>query len=389
MLLYALTLASILLAADDTAIIERSLVSMGDTARIHAVFQKAQKGKPVTIAVLGGSITQGAMASKEEFRYGNLLAQWWRSAFPQSAITFVNAGIGATGSDIGTYRVKKHLLSKKPDFVVVEYSVNDPNDPKSAETLEGVLRQILKQPNHPAVALLFMMDQAGHNAQEVHQPIGAHYCLPMASFRDALWPEIQAGRIAWDNVEADAVHPNDTGHEHAAKFIINLLQKAKEHLPENGTSSTFSSLPGPITKNAFEFTSMFDAKSLPPQKNTGWEIFTDPVFGPFFGPGWKSATPGSTLEFNVKGRAISVLFFRIKGDTGIAEASVDDGPPIKMDAWFDQAWGGYTPLQLISRDLTPGKHRLKIRLLDEKNPNSGGYEFRIHAVMTAGGKNRD
>lgn len=35
--------------------------------------------------------------------------------------------------DIGAHRVKEHLLSKKPDFVVVEYSVTDPNDPKSGK----------------------------------------------------------------------------------------------------------------------------------------------------------------------------------------------------------------------------------------------------------------
>ncbi|HPO15237.1 MAG TPA: SGNH/GDSL hydrolase family protein [Candidatus Hydrogenedentes bacterium] len=389
MWLFALTLAGVILAVDDDAIIERSLVSMGDTARLHAVMQKAKKGKPVTVAVLGGSITQGAMASKEEYRYGNRVAQWWRDTFPKSDITFVNAGIGATGSDIGAHRLKEHLLSKKPDFVVVEYGVNDLINPKFAETLEGVLRQILKQKNHPAVALLFMMDQAGNNVQEMQQPIGAHYSLPMVSFRDALWPEIQAGRIAWNDIEADAVHPNDRGHEYAAKFIIHVLQEAADTFPDGGKHKKIAALPAPKTANAFECTSMLNANSLKPVQNNGWETFADPDFNQYFGAGWKSSTPGSTLEFKVKGRVISVLFFRIKGAMGIAEAHVDDGPPIKMDAWFDQTWGGYTPLQLVACDLTPGKHRLKIRLLEEKNPNSEGYEFRIHAIMTAGVKNRD
>jgi hypothetical protein len=39
---------------------------------------------------------------------------------------------------------------------VVEYAVNDPNTQASAETLEGLIRQILPQTNHPAVLLLFM-----------------------------------------------------------------------------------------------------------------------------------------------------------------------------------------------------------------------------------------
>ncbi|MBI5092484.1 MAG: hypothetical protein HZB26_08580, partial [Candidatus Hydrogenedentes bacterium] len=97
-----------------------------------------------------------------------------------------------------------------------------------------------------------------------------------------------------------------------------------------------------------------------------------------------TSVPGSAIEFDVEGRAISVLFYRVKGDTGIAEAQVDGAPPVKMDAWFSATWGGYTPLQLVARDLTLGKHRLRVTLLDEKNPGSAGHEFRIYSIMTAG-----
>lgn len=175
--------------------IQRSVVQCGDTARLQAVLAKARRGDPVTLGVLGGSITQGASATTEENRYGNRVATWWRNTFPQTRIEFVNAGIGATGSDIGAHRVREHLLAKHPDFVVVEYAVNDSNVPAAAETLEGVVRQLLGAPNHPAVMLLFMMHQGGGNAQDQHGLVGRHYQLPMVSYRDALWPEIQAGRL--------------------------------------------------------------------------------------------------------------------------------------------------------------------------------------------------
>ena len=54
-----------------------------------------------------------------------MVADWWQTRFPSSAVTLVNAGIGATGSDIGTFRVKKDVIEKDPDFVVVEFAVND------------------------------------------------------------------------------------------------------------------------------------------------------------------------------------------------------------------------------------------------------------------------
>ena len=94
----------------------RALVSRGDVARLQHVMAKARRGEKVTIGVIGGSITQGASASKPENRYGERVAQWWREAFAQAQVEFVNAGIGATGSNYGCLRVQPHLLKHNPDL---------------------------------------------------------------------------------------------------------------------------------------------------------------------------------------------------------------------------------------------------------------------------------
>ena len=61
--------------------------------------------------------------------------------FPKATVKFVNAGIGATGSNYGALRAERDLLSHQPDFVVVEYAVNDGNAAAFAATLEGLLRR--------------------------------------------------------------------------------------------------------------------------------------------------------------------------------------------------------------------------------------------------------
>jgi hypothetical protein len=81
-------------------------------------------------------------------------------------------GIGATGSNYRALRVQRDLLARGPDFVVVEYSVADGNSQESAETREGLLRQVLKRPNQPAVALLFMMYRQDGNVQQWHSKVG-------------------------------------------------------------------------------------------------------------------------------------------------------------------------------------------------------------------------
>ena len=108
-----------------------------DTSRLQRAFAKARRGERVTVAVIGGSITAGAMASTPEKNYGSLVAQWWRETFPKAEIRFVNAGIGATGTNYGALRAKRDLLAHRPDFVITEYSVNDPNIQAAAETTRG------------------------------------------------------------------------------------------------------------------------------------------------------------------------------------------------------------------------------------------------------------
>lgn len=53
----------------------RSLVSAGDRARLQRVMVRASQGDPVTVAVIGGSITAGAAATQPEKRYGNYVVK--------------------------------------------------------------------------------------------------------------------------------------------------------------------------------------------------------------------------------------------------------------------------------------------------------------------------
>jgi lysophospholipase L1-like esterase len=356
---------------DIAALSRPALLATGDTARIRQVFARARRGEPLTVAVIGGSITVGAMASAPTNSYGSRVAAWWRQAFPKAEIKFVNAGIGATGSDYGAFRAKRDLLIHRPDFVIVEYAVNDPNSKGSAETLEGLVRQILKQPNQPAVVLLFMMSQGGNNAQEWHSKVGTHYGLPMVSFRDGLWPEIKAGRLKWEAVMADAVHPNDLGHKCAAGFVTSLLERVSQE------PGAVKPLPPVLFTDLYEHVSLHEAAGLKPRKNEGW-AFDAPT------QSWRSDKPGSVLEFEITGRVIHSMHFIVKGPMGKARMQADDAPPVMRDAWFDQTWGGYRSTQVLAQDLKPGTHRVRIELLEEKNPGSDGHEFRLLGLGAAG-----
>lgn len=362
---------------NDATLCARSLVDPGDTARLLRVFAKARGGEAVTVGVIGGSITQGASAKKPERRYGNLVAAWWREQFPKTEIKFVNAGIGATGPNYGALRARRDLLDKQPDFVVVEYAVNSSNTRECAENLEGLLRQILRAPGQPAVLLLFTMHNNGGNAQEWQSKVGRHYRLPMISFRDALWPEIQAGRMKWEDVEADIVHPNDRGHAYAARFITTYLSGVLHRLSTDSRPATAAEpLPDPLLSDLFENTNLYEADVLIPLLNEGW------VYEPR-DRRWKTDQPGSVIEFEVEGTAVLTMHRVIRGSMGRAKVTVDGGASKVLEGWFDQTWGGYRQTNEIVRGLAPGKHRVRFEVLTDKNPQSTGFEFGIFGLGTA------
>lgn len=364
-------------ALDTAALLPKALVAAGDTTRLQHALAKARRGEPVTVAVIGGSITAGARATKPDRRYGNVIAAWWRQAFPKSKIEFVNAGVGATGTNFAALRVQHDLLAHQPDFVVVEFAVNDGNTRDAAETLEGLLRQILKQPRQPAVMMLFMMHRGGGNAQEWHSKVGAHYGLPMVSFRDALWPEIQAGRLKWETVIADEVHPNDPGHDFAAQCVIARLKVALKGLPADGKLPAIKPVPAALFSDLFEHTALCEAKELKPTANKGWKLIDK------FNC-WQADAPGSTIEFTISGRLIYGMHLVVKRGMGKARVQVDDRPPVVLNGWFNQTWGGYRQTTVLARDLPPGPHRVRIELLEEKDPGSDGHQFTIYGLGAAG-----
>lgn len=361
-------------------LISNAIISEGNQARLQTTFSKAQIGGKLVIGVLGGSITEGAACSNPEKRYANVVLAWWKKKFPKAEFELINAGIGATGPDYGAMRVKRDLLSKSPDIVIVDYAVNDSNTKDHAESYEGVVRQILNAPQRPALMLLFMMRKDGSNSQDMELKIGTHYDLPMISFRDAIWPEINAGSLKWEQISPDNVHPNENGHLLVGEMICGALEKAYKNFSPESTPVVSTTIPDPLISDSFEFTSLIDGEALIPITNHNW-VFdgSQKRFA-----GWKSSEPGSELEFEITGKLIYLACWRIKGPMGKVSASVDGSTPIIVDSWFDQSWGGYRYMFQIGNNLTSGKHIVHIELLSEKNKQSTGNEFKILCLGSAG-----
>ena len=197
------------------AVLSKSLLAEGNMARVAAVMKRAQNGESIRLGVIGGSVTQGS-GSTAGNAYASVMLNWWKKTFPKATFTLVNAGIGATNSIAGAYRIQGDLLEHKPDLIVVEYAVNDGISTECGESYENVVRKAMD--SGAAVVLLFLCQQNGFSCQSVQKQTGKHYQLPMISFVDSVYRTIEKGERTWASYSADTVHPNNTGHA-----IVGLL----------------------------------------------------------------------------------------------------------------------------------------------------------------------
>ena len=382
-----------------------SQLAVGDQARLQRLIEKGRAGSPVTLAAIGGSITQGTGATTTSQCYASLVQAWWNTTFPNSASTLINAGIGGTGSDYGSLRAQRDVLSKNPDLVIIEFAVNDlGNQAGLSDTYEGVVRQVLDAPSHPAVILLFMMTyglpvvESNMTAQSWQSPIGANYNVPMVSFFDAIGPELTNGNITLNEITADDIHPSNLGHAYAAQFIAQNIQNAMDNFPAGTALEDIPATAAPLYSADFEFTSLEDGigdegPALAPSANSGWTDETAYSMASLYWPpsGLFSSTPGSTLDFTVTGKEILIGYWVYGGSTlsaPMGEVSVTvDGIPYysDLDGWFDQTWGGDRTTTRLMNTLASGTHQLHITLLSTEDPGgSTGHDFIVLDVGTGG-----
>jgi len=346
-----------------------------DTTRIYHAMDRARQGEDITIAVIGGSITAGSLASSTEKRWANLMTSWWIETFPESNITLVNAGIGGTGSDIGVFRLQRDVLSYDPDFIVAEFSVNDSEGEFAEKMMEGLIQQTLMNDSLPGVMLLLLKQQSGVSAQVSHKLVGNHYDVPMVSFADSIDDRVADDGHTLDDIFVDGLHPNDLGMQYIADFLIEELELIYNSLPAEGNLPSIPEvLPDPLITDTYAHTYLYTTSTLIPVSSNGWNTGTTK---------WSSETEGSEISFQVDGNAVAFIYTRHNiGNRGQVEAWVDDGAHQTYDGNWSETWGPAQRLGLIQENLSDGEHILHIRVISTTTSN--GHYFEILNVGKAG-----
>lgn len=217
--------------------IERSCMQTGNLYRMKRAIAKARAGEDVTIAYIGGSITQGAGAkpiATECYAYRSYEAFKNRfGAGDGSNVHFIKAGVGGTPSELGLTRYEDDVLRQgavTPDVVVIEFAVNDAGDETNGVCFESLALMAMEGPGNPAVVLLFSVFMDDFNLQDNLSKVGYHYDLPMVSVKNAVTPQFyeETPVITKRQFFYDLYHPSNDGHRIQADCLDYFWQLADE-----------------------------------------------------------------------------------------------------------------------------------------------------------------
>lgn len=229
--------------------------------------KKMTSNSPVTIAYLGGSIT-----NHNGYRVYN--GDWFQKEYPNCKITTINAGIGGTGSDLGVFRLKDDVLVHQPDLVFVEFAVNDGSGDsiKISNSMEGIVRQIKRHNPQTDICFLYTinspmlkdMEQGKlFKSMRLMEHIAKYYQIPSINFGVEVVKLLKADKLIFKGKKGadygdklvftdDNTHPTfNQGHRLYSEIMsksIDEIRKAKikgEEVPQKA-----------LYKDNFEYATM-------------------------------------------------------------------------------------------------------------------------------------
>ena len=365
---------------------------------IGQTLAKLEAGKPVTVAYLGGSIT-------EMNGWRNMTTDWLRKAWPQAKVMEVHAAIGGTGSDLGVFRLGHDVLAKNPDLLFVEFATNDSGKPAEEiwRNFDGIVQQTWAK--NPKTDIVFvytitsqMMADYGEGrmnaAARAMERLAAHYGIPSVCFGPRVVAEVRAGRLVMSLGEVPTAVPKETPDrdrlicDELAKKGRTLFAKDGVHPARPGHALYLASVVAafeamralpPADHVRFLGRPFFDgtlaaAKMVPVTaemlRGTGWTRLGDgdPVQRSFAARGgqvWRAMRPGDRLRFRFRGTRCAV--YDLLGPKGANVRVTVDGKVVRERAPRFDSYCWYTRLATLPVYSGPeGVHEVEIEVLAEQ-----------------------
>lgn len=354
---------------------------------------KAEKGQPLNIVFLGGSITYNP-------GWRNHLEYYFRSRFPDIELNFHMAGIPSLGSVPHAFRYQADVLDHVvPDILFYEAAVNDSENgypvTDQQKSIEGIIRKTKTvNPDADIIIMHFadpkkLKDYSAGKTPEVirsHNQIAEHYRIPVIDIAHEITCRIANKEFSWEDDIKD-LHPSVFGQEYYSASMKTMLdtlmantQDVKSLRPERMPAPVYKSCydnAGYVKVDQAKGTFRFVERYVPANGQSTREGFTDV-------PMLIGEKAGDKLTFMFEGNAVGVCV--ISGnDAGIIRYRVDDKPYKTMDLYTRWSGALHLPWYFVLDDqLKKGKHKLEVEITPQNNPESKGNACRIVHFLVNG-----
>lgn len=224
--------------ANYQTMIEKSIVSTGNNARLKKVLAKIRNGEKVNVAAIGGSVTEGAGPAKFTDGYAYQFFHALKAKYAPGEgknLSFNNAGLSGTGSLLGIVRYQHDVVEvgNIPDLLIVEFAVNDNGDVICQRTFEAIIREALTSNPDCAVIVLYCIASYGNTAEQ-KKPVADFYSLPQINMLPVVKEAIANKVFTNEQYLTDYAHPTFEGHQFMCDCLMGLvdkLDKAKSDSP--------------------------------------------------------------------------------------------------------------------------------------------------------------
>ena len=340
----------------------------------------AIKSGTVTVGFIGGSITE----SKDFYRsYSDHVINALTAAFPDTRVIYQNAGIGATTSALGAFRVKPEIIDNRCDLVFVEYAVNDHGETTELrmQTREGLLRQLMAAGNCDIVLVYTfdqgmyqkMMDGIVPNTVAEFEQLAEHYNISSVWMGLHALNKVREGVLRWEEWLPDGLHPEVAGSRYYAEPVIDFVVSEI-----NSDRTDTYTLREPLSANGWERVHTVPLESLSwksPWKlrrmdyRSGRESFLD------------TSAVGATLTIPFEGTGLFLgcitgscsAYFDYRIDGGEWQESTFGF----ADWMLENIW--YRGV-VMAKDLPRGSHTFELRTKHSCNPAARGTRTDICLV---------
>ncbi len=331
--------------------------------------------KDITVGYFGGSIT-------EDDKYRKYVNEFLKNTYRNNNFTEINAGIGGTTSFLGVHRCERDILSKNPDILFVEFSVNDMAGVDDGDysiyerTMEGIIRKTLSLKPDTIIVILGLTTKsmnAYYDKNDIppsvkaHKKIAVYYNVPYINAGYDLFLHIKNTNEDIKDYLHDGCHPNDKGGKFYADIINSFIFDYDWNI----------SLKELINKNNLENATLLMARDY---ENSEWKLSKCTLYGrlPEYIYAYK---PGSEITLDFYGSSFGI-YCTTEKDSGILEYSIDNKPFVKLSTWDKYALSfNRAHNYIFDKNLEKKKHTVTIRVCEENDELSEGTYIRIGAFF--------